>query len=57
MQSRVFALFVKDVDFDFFGKAEWGAVVELHTFEIGGQDIVGFAGGNTLGEFAVVVGV
>ena len=57
MQSGVLALFVEDVDFHFFRQAELSAVGKLHAFEIGGEYVVGFPGGNALGEFAVMVGV
>jgi hypothetical protein len=57
VQAGVFALIVVDVDFDFFGQVELGAVGKFQVFGIGGKNVVGFAGRNVLSEFPGVVGV
>jgi hypothetical protein len=57
VQSGIFAFFVVDMDFDFLGQTELGAVGKFQVFGISGKNVVGFAGGNTLGEFTVMVRV
>jgi len=56
VQAGVFALVVVDVDGDFLDQVEGPAVGGFDVLEIGRKDIVALAGGNALGEFAVVVG-
>src|SRR5271166_609928 len=57
MQSGVFAFVVINVDGDFLDQAQRAAVGGLETLEVGGENVVGIAGGNALGELAHVVGV
>src|SRR5580692_2003508 len=57
MQAGVFAFVVVDVDGDFFDQAQRAAVGGFQAFEVGGEDVVGVAGRNALGELAHVVGV
>lgn len=57
MQSSVFAFVVVDVDSDFFDQVNRLALGGFDAFEVGGEDVVGFADGNALGEFSHVVGI
>src|SRR5712691_420530 len=57
MQSSVFAFVVVDMDGNFLDQAQRLAASGFESFEIGPEDVVGFAGGNALGELAHVVGV
>ena len=57
MQSSVFAFIVINVDGDVFDETQRPAVRRLQAFKVGGKDVVGFAGGNALGELAEVVGI
>lgn len=57
MQSRILAFIIINVDCHFLIKVQRGAVGEFDAFEVGGEDVVIFAGGDALREFAIVVGV
>src|SRR5580700_12249235 len=55
MQTSVFAFVVIDVDGNFLDQAQGAAVGGLEAFEIGGEDVVGFADGNPLGELPAMI--
>src|SRR5450631_120595 len=57
MQSSVFAFVVINVNSHFLDQPKRLAVGGLEAFEIGRENVVGFAGRHTLGEFAQVVGI
>ena len=57
MQSGVFAFVIIDVDGNFLDQAQRPAVSGFEAFEVGGEEVVGLAGRNALGELAHVVGV
>jgi len=55
MQARVDAFIVVDVHGNFFG-LKGLTVAGFDAFQISPQDVVALAGGDALGEFAVVIG-
>jgi hypothetical protein len=57
MQAGIFALVVIDVDRDFLHEMQRLALWCFDALDVGRKDIVGFSGGNALGEFAMMVGV
>src|ERR1700722_2832098 len=57
MQSRVFAFIVIHMDGDFFGEVKGLAIGGLDALHVSPEDVVGFAGRDSLGKFAMVVGV
>ena len=57
MQSGVFAFVVVDVDGNFLDQVQGLAVGRLEVLQVRREDVVGFPGGNALGEFAHVVGI
>ena len=56
MHPSVLALFAVDVDSHILGVGG-SAVGKFDAFQVGRENVVGFSGGDALGEFAVVVGV
>ena len=56
MQSGVFAFIIINVNSDFLDQAQRLAISRLVTLKIGPKNVVGFAGGDTLGKLAIVVG-
>jgi hypothetical protein len=57
MQSRVLTFVIINVDSNFLSEVKRGTVREFDAFEVGRKDVIVFAGGNALREFAIVVGV
>src|ERR1017187_9454663 len=57
MQSSVFAFIVINVHRHFLNQSKRLAIGRLEAFEIDRENVVGFAGRDTLGEFAQVVGI
>src|SRR6266446_6858888 len=57
MQTGVDALVVINMEVNLSGQVHRLSVGGLEIFEIGPDDVVRFARGNALGEFAIVVGI
>jgi hypothetical protein len=57
VESNVLALVVVDMDGDFLDEVDRLAVGRFEAFQIGPENVIGLAGGDTLGEFAHMVGV
>src|ERR1700733_7497572 len=55
VQANIHSLVILYVDRDLFRQMEGLAICGFYTLEIGSHQIVGLAGGNTLGEFAGMI--
>lgn len=57
MQTHIHALIIFYVDCDRLLEVQRPAISGFDAFKIGGDDVIGFAGGNALGEFTGVIGI
>lgn len=57
MEADVLALVVVDVDGNFLNQVDGLAISRFEAFQIGPENVIGFAGRYPLGEFTHVIGV
>ena len=57
MQAYILAFFAVDVNGDALRQTQGLAIGGFDVLQIGSEDVVGFSGGQSLGEFSVVIGL